>query len=142
MVLTCKDYHVGWVCALPVEYLLAEVMLDKEHDSVPYPEDEENEYLLDQIDSKKTGGHHNVVITLLPSAEKGKASAATVAKDMVRTFPNLKIRLLVGTAGGIPGSPVQLGDIVVERLRTTPPASYSTTMESISKKERSCVKEA
>ncbi|THY10687.1 purine and uridine phosphorylase [Aureobasidium pullulans] len=113
MVLTCKDYHVGWICALPVEYLLAELMLDKVHDSVPYPEDDENEYLLGQIDSKKTGGHHNVVITLLPSAEKGKASAATVAKDMVRTFPNLKIRLLVGIAGGIPGSPVQLGDIVV-----------------------------
>ncbi|TIA16626.1 purine and uridine phosphorylase [Aureobasidium pullulans] len=113
MVLTCKDYHVGWICALPVEYLLAELMLDKVHDSVPYPEDDENEYLLGQIDSKKTGGHHNVVITLLPSAEKGKASAATVAKDMVRTFPNLKIRLLVGIAGVIPGSPVQLGDIVV-----------------------------
>lgn len=109
------DYHVGWICALPIEAVLAELMLDKVHDPVAVPEDDENIYVFGQININNKGGAHHVVIAQLPAAETGKASAATVAKDMLRTFPKLKVRLMVGIAGAVrdPEANIQLGDVVV-----------------------------
>ena len=59
-------------------------------------------------------GKHNVVIAVLPSGEYGIATAAVVARDMLSSFPNVRIGLMVG----IPGAPsqrhdIRLGDIVV-----------------------------
>jgi hypothetical protein len=45
---------------------------------------------------------HNVVIACLPAGVDGLAAAATVAKDMLRTFKELRFGLLVGIGGGIP----------------------------------------
>ncbi|KAL7954576.1 purine and uridine phosphorylase [Trichoderma compactum] len=66
---------------------------------------------------------HNVVIAVLPDGEYGASSAAAVARDMLHTFPNIRIGLLVGIGGGAP-SPrhdIRLGDVVVSspRHRTT-----------------------
>ncbi|QKX62565.1 uncharacterized protein TRUGW13939_09726 [Talaromyces rugulosus] len=60
-------------------------------------------------------GKHNVVITRLPKGEYGIASAASVARDMVRSFPNIRIGLMVGIGGGAPSKrhDIRLGDIVV-----------------------------
>ncbi|THZ41103.1 purine and uridine phosphorylase [Aureobasidium pullulans] len=115
MPLTLESYQVGWICALSVEAELAELMLDKIHDSIPLPARDENIYTLGQIDVNGQGGSHNVVIARLPAAETGTAAAATVAKDMLRTFTNLKFGLMVGIAGGIwsPEVDVRLGDVVV-----------------------------
>lgn len=60
-------------------------------------------------------GGHNVVIAVLPKNETGTASAAIVARDMVHSFPNIRVGLMVGIGGGAPSSEhdVRLGDVVV-----------------------------
>ncbi len=51
-------------------------------------------------------------------------SAATYVTQMVRTFPSIKIGLMVGTGGGIPPK-VRLGDVVVG----TPVGQYSGVVQ-------------
>lgn len=92
------DYTVGWICALPeTELVAAMAMLDERHLvlSATDPHDA-NSYVLGGI------GDHNVVIACLPAATTGKVSAATVAKDMIRSFPAVRFGLLVGIGGGAP----------------------------------------
>ncbi|KAI6372287.1 hypothetical protein MCOR25_003802 [Pyricularia grisea] len=58
---------------------------------------------------------HNVVIAMLPKGEYETTTAATVAKDMVRSFPDVRIGLMVGIGGGAPNTShdIRLGDVVV-----------------------------
>ncbi|KAJ5490498.1 hypothetical protein N7453_011323 [Penicillium expansum] len=93
-----SDYTVGWICALPqTELVAAGAMLDDEHPVLQAADPNDiNSYLLGRI------GDHNVVIACLPAAETGKVHAATVAKDMVRSFPAIRFGLMVGIGGGAP----------------------------------------
>lgn len=52
---------------------------------------------------------------MIASGRPGTTTAATVANDMRRTFPWLRIGLMVGIAGGVwhPDTDVRLGDIIV-----------------------------
>ncbi|UKZ77609.1 hypothetical protein TrVFT333_005333 [Trichoderma virens FT-333] len=104
------DYTVGWICAIKVEYVAAQEFLDEEHEGPDYvsPHDNNN-YTLGSV------GKHNVVIATLPLGEYGIASAATVARDMMHSFPNVRIGLMVGIGGGAPSGnhDIRLGDIVV-----------------------------
>jgi nucleoside phosphorylase len=95
---THSDYTVGWICALPeTELVAAGAMLDEEHPVLPAADPQDtNSYLLGRI------GAHNVVIACLPVQTTGKASAATVAKDMVRSFKAVRFGLMVGVGGGAP----------------------------------------
>ncbi|KAH6970507.1 hypothetical protein BKA56DRAFT_496680, partial [Ilyonectria sp. MPI-CAGE-AT-0026] len=109
------DYTVGWICAISIEYLAAQLCLDEEHER---PEDvsrhDNNDYTLGRV------GKHNVVIAVLPDGEYGTSSAASVARDMLHSFPNVRIGLMVGIGGGAPIPPnhdVRLGDIVVSAPR-------------------------
>jgi nucleoside phosphorylase len=105
-----EDYTVGWICAINTEYVAALAFLDETHASPAYlsPRDE-NDYTLGRA------GLHNVVISVLPIGEYGTSSAARVAEGMMHSFPNIRIGLLVGIAGGVPGpkNDIRLGDIVV-----------------------------
>ncbi|CVK84594.1 related to ankyrin [Fusarium proliferatum] len=101
-----NDYHVGWVCALPTEQTAAIAMLDQRHKSLPKPPNDNNTYALGSV------GNHSVVIACLPKGKIGNVSAATVATNMVSTFPNIRFCLMVGIGGGIPPK-VRLGDVVV-----------------------------
>ena len=109
-----KDYTVGWVCAIVTEYVAAQAFLDREHDR---PEKlssgDNNDYTLGEI------GGHNVVIATLPDGEYGISSAASVARDMLHSFPNIRIGLMVGIGGGAPSQKhdIRLGDIVVSASR-------------------------
>ncbi|KAF4995252.1 hypothetical protein FDECE_12859 [Fusarium decemcellulare] len=105
------EYTVGWVCALVSENVAAAEFLDEEH-SPPQrrAENDTNTYTLGRI------GQHNVVIAVLPLGEYGTASAAGVAINMLRSYPSIKIGLMVGIGGGVPSLPdrdIRLGDIVV-----------------------------
>lgn len=93
-----SDYTVGWICALPqTELAAAGAMLDEEHPVLQAADpNDSNSYLLGRI------GDHNVVIACLPAEETGKVPAATVAKDMVRSFPAIRFGLMVGIGGGAP----------------------------------------
>ncbi|KAL2813093.1 purine and uridine phosphorylase [Aspergillus granulosus] len=95
---THDDYTVGWICALPeTELVAAAAMLDEEHAFLPAADVRDaNSYILGRI------GTHNVVVACLPAETTGKASAATVAKDMLRSFPAVRFALVVGIGGGAP----------------------------------------
>lgn len=104
------NYTVGWICAIEVERVAAQAFLDEEHDEPDYlPVNDNNSYVLGRI------GKHNVVIASTPHSQYGLVSAATVARDMVRSFPNVRIGLMVGIGGGAPSPKhdIRLGDIVV-----------------------------
>jgi hypothetical protein len=109
-----QDYVVGWICAIHTEYVAAQTFLDDRHEG---PESvstyDNNDYTLGRI------GKHNVVIAVLPDGEYGTSSAAGVARDMLHSFPNIRIGLMVGIGGGAP-SPnhdIRLGDVVVSAPR-------------------------
>ena len=57
---------------------------------------------------------HNVVIACLPKGKDGLTSAALMAKDMRRSFPSVRLGLMVGIAGGAPSKEhdIRLGDVV------------------------------
>lgn len=109
-----KDYAIGWICAISTERVAAEAFLDERHDG---PEsispNDNNDYTLGRI------GRHNVVIAILPDGEYGTSSAAAVARDMLHSFPNVRIGLMVGIGGGAPSqrNDIRLGDIVVNASR-------------------------
>lgn len=104
------NYTVGWICAIRSEYVAAQAFLDEKHGR---PENvsphDNNDYTLGRI------GKHNVVIAVLPYGEYGISSATGVAKDMLNSFPNVRIGLMVGIGGGAPSQKhdIRLGDIVV-----------------------------
>ena len=108
------DYAVGWICAISTEYVAAQAFLDERHDRPEYVSaNDNNDYTLGKI------GEHNVVIAVLPDGEYGTASAAMVARDMLHSFPNIRIGLMVGIGGGAPTRQhdIRLGDIVVSAPR-------------------------
>jgi nucleoside phosphorylase len=88
-------------------------MLDEIHQGLDLAQGDKNTYTLGQI------GEHNVVIACLPSGTTGITPAANVAKDMLRSFPRIRIGLMVGTGGGAPSpnkppsEDIRLGDVVV-----------------------------
>lgn len=109
-----EAYTVGWICAIHTEYVAARLFLDDEHESPGYiAQHDNNNYTLGKM------GKHNVVIAVLPDSEYGIASAATVARDMLHTFPNVRIGLMVGIGGGVPSAKndIRLGDVVVSAPR-------------------------
>jgi nucleoside phosphorylase len=115
---THDEYTVGWVCALPKEQTAATAILDQRHADLPKPPNDHNTYTLGSIDK------HNIVITCLPKGKPGTSSAAAVIMQMVRTFPSIKIGLMVGIGGGIPPK-VRLGDVVV----STPVGQFSGVVQ-------------
>lgn len=111
---TNDSYTVGWICAISTEYVAARAFLDEMHDRPEHvsPHDN-NDYTLGRI------GKHNIAIAVLPDGEYGTSSATTVARDMLNSFPNIKIGLMVGIGGGSPSvkNDIRLGDIVVSTPR-------------------------
>jgi nucleoside phosphorylase len=109
-----QDYTVGWICAISTEYVAAQAFLDEKHEGPEFvsPNDN-NDYTLGKV------GKHNVVIAVLPDGEYGTSSAASVARDMLHSFPNIRIGLMVGIGGGAPSRKhdIRLGDIVVSTPR-------------------------
>ncbi|KAF3077352.1 Ankyrin-3 [Trichoderma lentiforme] len=105
-----NNYTVGWISAIEIEYAAAQEFLDEEHEGPKLAnQNDENHYTLGRI------GKHNVVIAVLPRGDNGVAAAAMAAKDMMHSFPNVRICLMVGIGGGAPSKrhDIRLGDVVV-----------------------------
>ncbi|KAM0481572.1 hypothetical protein ACHAPX_003683 [Trichoderma viride] len=105
-----NNYTIGWISAIEIEYAAAQEFLDEEHDGPKWVHhNDENHYTLGRI------GKHNVVIAVLPRGDNGVAAAAIAAKDMMHTFPNVRVCLTVGIGGGAPSKrhDIRLGDVVV-----------------------------
>ncbi|KAF3407274.1 hypothetical protein DPV78_000139 [Talaromyces pinophilus] len=107
--LSPNDYTVGWICAVDKEHVAAQAFLDQEHDGLDQqPVNDNNTYTLGRF------GKHNVVIAVLPHWDYGLVSAGNAARDMIRSFPNLRITLMVGIGGGVPTKhDIRLGDVIV-----------------------------
>jgi len=105
-----QNYTVGWICAVTTEYVAACELLDEEYPLLPTASSHDNNaYTLGRV------GDHRVVVACLPKGRYGIASAATVAKDMLRSFESIRIGLMVGIGGGAPSKKhdIRLGDVVV-----------------------------
>jgi nucleoside phosphorylase len=105
-----EDYTIGWICALQEEYEVTCRMLDNEFDGPETSEANNNNiYVFGRI------GGHSIVIKCLPDGRYGTSSAASVTKDMVRSFPNLRFALMVGIGGGAPirERDIRFGDVVI-----------------------------
>lgn len=104
-----SKYTVGWICALREEFVAARAFLDELHPSLEEVPNDPNNYVL----GKMSG--HNIVMTCFPLGGYGTASAAAVAINMVRSFPNVGVGLTVGIGGGAPSKrhDIRLGDVVV-----------------------------
>jgi nucleoside phosphorylase len=105
-----SKYTVGWICALRVEAVAAQALLEEKHGRPAFvqPHDS-NSYLLGSI------AGHNVVIATLPDGEYGTAAAAWAASQMLNSFPNIRMGFMIGVGGGAPSAKndIRLGDIVV-----------------------------
>ncbi|KAK2764112.1 nacht and ankyrin domain protein [Colletotrichum kahawae] len=106
------EYNVGWICAIVTEYVAGQALLDEEHERHhDLPLHDASHYTLGRI------GPHNTVMAVLP--EYGTLAATAVARDMLHSFPNVQIGLMVGIGGGAPtqNNDIRLGDIVVGTAR-------------------------
>jgi nucleoside phosphorylase len=111
-----EDYTVGWICAIATEYVAAQAFLDEKHDRPAcLPPHNKTDYTLGRV------GKHDVVIAVLPMGEYGTSSAARVAEDMMHSFPNIRIGLMVGIGGGSPTQKhdIRLRDVVVSIPRNS-----------------------
>ncbi len=106
-----REYTVGWISALPIEYAAATAMLDEEHEPPAGMDNNDVQYTLGQVYG------HNVVVACLPAGVIGTASAANIATHLAVRFPNAKIGLMVGIGGAVPSNSqdIRLGDVVVSQ---------------------------
>lgn len=115
--LECTDYHVAWISPLAdVELTAARLMLDKEHDTPHFNTHyDENTYICGELNG------HTVVIATFALGENGNLNAGRLTGSMFKTFPNIRMAVLVGIGGGIPQPDISedplenihLGDVIV-----------------------------
>jgi nucleoside phosphorylase len=108
-----NEYTIGWICALPIELAASVGMLDEIHPDLDLARGDRNMYTLGAV------AGHNVVVACLPAGSTGITPAATVAANMLRSFPSIRFGLMVGIGGGAPkrrarpNEDIRLGDVVV-----------------------------
>ncbi|KAL9079075.1 MAG: hypothetical protein Q9157_002001 [Trypethelium eluteriae] len=108
-------YTVAWLAPLEIEAQAALHMLDSKHEGW-FALGRGDDYVFEA--GEMCG--HNVIIATLPAGEEyGNSSAAALASQVKRFFPNLWFSLLVGVAAGLPNltldppRDIRLGDVLV-----------------------------
>jgi nucleoside phosphorylase len=108
-------YTVAWLAPLEIEAQAALHMLDNKHRG-RFPMGRGDDYVFQAGDMCG----HNVIIATLPAGQEyGTGSAAALASQVKRFFPNLWFGLLVGVAAGLPNFSrcppldIRLGDVLV-----------------------------
>jgi nucleoside phosphorylase len=92
-----QQYTVGWICATTTEYIAALQFLDEQHDPPDYISfNDNNVYTLGEM------SRHRVVIASRPGGKYGQSSATAVAIDLLYSFSNIRVILMVGIGGGAP----------------------------------------
>ncbi|KAI9869294.1 MAG: hypothetical protein M1813_000083 [Trichoglossum hirsutum] len=110
-----EHYTVAWIAPLEIEAQAAWYMLDHEHrGSFSVNRGDDYVYTAGDING------HNVIIATFPAGHNyGVGSAAALASQVKRSFPNLWFGLLVGVAAGLPNlsrippRDIRLGDVLV-----------------------------
>ncbi|KAL7936145.1 hypothetical protein V8C35DRAFT_321097 [Trichoderma chlorosporum] len=110
-----RVYTVAWIAPLEIEAQAALHLLDNRHHG-RFPLAPRDDYIFQAGDACG----HNIIIATLPAGEVyGTRSAAALATQVKRFFPNLWFGLLVGIAAGLPNlscNPpldIRLGDVLV-----------------------------
>ena len=109
------DYTVAWIAPLEIEARAALHMLDGKHEG-RFPLSRGDDYI---FEAGNICGHNVVVATLPAGQEYGTGSAAALAGQIKKFFPNLWFGLLVGVAAGLPNfstrppKDIRLGDVLV-----------------------------
>lgn len=107
-----NGFTTAIICALEVESDAVERLFDhfwdKNGDRYGKAQSDDNSYRTGVI------GNHNVVLAYMTGM--GKAEAAKVATSCRWSFPRIRLALVVGVCGGVPGSTdggMFLGDIII-----------------------------
>ncbi|EXK26022.1 hypothetical protein FOMG_17383 [Fusarium oxysporum f. sp. melonis 26406] len=114
-ILDPKDYKIAWIAPLEIEAKAAIHLLDERHRG-RFPVDRGDDYV---FQAGAMGGHNIVIATLPAGQEYGTGSAAALASQVKKFFPNLWFGLLVGVAAGLPDlsrvpkRDIRLGDVLV-----------------------------
>ncbi|KAH8705526.1 hypothetical protein BGW36DRAFT_435391 [Talaromyces proteolyticus] len=106
-----RDYDVGIICALSIESAAIVAMLDEEYTPLKKLYGDYNDYTFGRI------GNHKVVLGQLPAGITGNVPAAITANNMRRSFPEMRIGLMIGIGGGVWSEEhdIRLGDVVVSQ---------------------------
>ncbi|KAF4466642.1 Pfs NB-ARC and Ankyrin domain [Fusarium albosuccineum] len=106
-------YTVAWLAPLEIEARAALHLLDNRHRG-RFPLGRGDDYVFQAGD---VCGHNVIIATLPAGQEYGNGSAAALASQVKRFFPNLWFGLLVGVAAGLPklsqNRDIRLGDVLV-----------------------------
>jgi nucleoside phosphorylase len=110
-----EHYTVAWIAPLEIEAQAAWYMLDHEHKgNFAASRGDDYVYMAGDINGQ------NVVIATFPAGhDYGVGSAAALASQVKKSFPNLWFGLLVGVAAGLPNlsrippRDIRLGDVLV-----------------------------
>jgi nucleoside phosphorylase len=113
--LNFEHYTVAWIAPLEIEAQAAWYMLDHEHKgNFTTNRGDDYVYIAGDING------HNVIIATFPAGhDYGVGSAAALASQVKKSFPNLWFGLLVGVAAGLPNltrvppHDIRLGDVLV-----------------------------
>jgi len=110
-----ENYTVAWIAPLEIEAQAAWYMLDREHKG-NFTTSRGDDYL---YTAGEINGHNVIIATLPASQDYGVGSAASLASQVKKSFPNLWFGLLVGMAAGLPNlscippRDIRLGDVLV-----------------------------
>jgi nucleoside phosphorylase len=108
-----RGFEIAIICALTLEADAIEALFDHHWDDEDLPFDKEpgdpNAYSTGVI------GRHNVVLSYMPGM--GIANAAAVASNCGKSFPGIKLALVVGVCGVAPfklnKDEIVLGDVII-----------------------------
>ncbi|KAI1015348.1 hypothetical protein LB504_010967 [Fusarium proliferatum] len=108
-----RGFEIAIICALTLEADAIEALFDHHWGDDGPPFDKEpgdpNAYSTGVI------GRFNVVLAYMPGM--GKVNAATVAANCGKSFPSIKLALVVGICGVVPFTPTEdeiiLGDVII-----------------------------
>ena len=106
---------MAWIAPLEIEARAALLVLDHRHEG-RFPVSRGDDYVFQAGD---ICGHNVIIATLPAGQEYGTGSAAALASQVKRFFPNLWFGLLVGVAAGLPDldreppRDIRLGDVLV-----------------------------
>ncbi|KAG7402471.1 hypothetical protein Forpe1208_v017198 [Fusarium oxysporum f. sp. rapae] len=108
-----RGFEIAVICALTLEADAIEALFDHHWDDDGPPFDKES----GDPNAYSTGviGRFNVVLAYMPGM--GKVNAATVASNCRKSFPCIKLALVVGICGVVPFVPtndeIVLGDVII-----------------------------
>ncbi|KAL6365764.1 hypothetical protein LRP88_00339 [Fusarium phalaenopsidis] len=108
-------YTIAWIAPLEIEAQAALHMFDHRHKG-RFPVSRGDDYVFQAGD---INGHNIIIATLPDGQEYGTGSAAALASQVKKSFPNLWFGLLVGIAAGLPNLDrdppldIRLGDVLV-----------------------------